>query len=243
MTKITVNNKQYNVENDSRPLIRFLRDDLGLISVKDGCSQGACGTCHVLVDGKSTKCCMRKLSSFADKDIITVEGLPKRVQDAFSYAFASCGAVQCGFCIPGMVISGYALILSNPQPSREDAILAIRNNICRCTGYKKIIDGIQLAAKLLLKDDPIPQLDFDNYKVGQRAPRVDAVAKTLGKAKYPDDFNFDGMLHASCVRSAFPRARVLSINTEEAKKLKGVEAVFTADDIPGEIKSGHLRQD
>ena len=243
MTELFVNNKKYEVENDSVKLMRFLRDELKLTSVKDGCSEGACGTCTILVDNKTTKCCVRKLSAFAGKEIVTVEGLPLNVKDVFVYAFGICGAVQCGFCTPGMVIAGYALYLENQNPSREDAALAIKNNICRCTGYKKIIDGILLACKMLREDMDIPKTNYDNYKIGEKVARIDVEDKVLGKGKYPDDFYFDGMLHASCLRSKYPRAKVLSINTEAAKKLEGIEAVFTADDIPGKLQSGHLKQD
>ena len=133
MTTLKVNGHTYQC-NEEKSLLRFLRDDLRLTSVKDGCSEGACGTCTVLIDGKPMKCCVQKISKMDGKEIITVEGLSDREKEVFSYAFARCGAVQCGFCIPGMVISAKALIDQNPDPSRIEAAFAIRNNICRCTG-------------------------------------------------------------------------------------------------------------
>ena len=147
MATFTVNGKSVTVEKNQK-LIRFLRDTLHLTSVKDGCSEGACGTCHVLIDGKPTKACIPQTDKLEGKTIITVEGLSDFEKEVYTYAFGEAGAVQCGFCIPGMVISAKALLDQNPDPTREEAAFAIRNNICRCTGYVKIIDGILLAAKI-----------------------------------------------------------------------------------------------
>ena len=130
MATLKVNGKTYQCD-EAKTLIRFLRDDLHLTSVKDGCSEGACGTCTVLIDGKPTKCCVQQIARMDGKEILTVEGLSEREKEVFSYSFAVCGAVQCGFCIPGMVISAKALIDQNPDPSRTEAAFAIRNNICR----------------------------------------------------------------------------------------------------------------
>ena len=148
LCKLWVNNREIEADGD-RKLIDVLRNDLRLKSVKDGCSEGACGTCTVVIDGKATKTCVQKVSRMAGKHVLTVEGLSQREKDVFVYAFGEAGAVQCGFCIPGMVMCGKALIDANPSPSRLEIAAAIRNNICRCTGYKKIIDAIAMAADLL----------------------------------------------------------------------------------------------
>ncbi len=240
MATFTVNGKAVTVPNNQK-LIRFLRDELHLTSVKDGCSEGACGTCTVLVDGKPTKACIPQTDKLEGKTIVTVEGLSDFEKDAFAYAFGTAGAVQCGFCIPGMVISAKALIDGNPSPTREEAAFAIRNNICRCTGYVKIIDGILLAAEVLRAGEiPAPPEDWG---LGARVPRVDVLEKVTGTGVYPDDVYLDGMIYASAVRSAYPRARVLAIHTEEAKALPGVVGIFTAEDIPGQNKVGHLAKD
>ena len=133
MYTLQVNGKTYEVAEDKK-LMRFLRDDLHLTSVKDGCSQGACGTCTVLVDGKTTRACIPMLSKMEGKSIVTVEGLSDREKEVYTYAFGKVGAVQCGFCIPGMVISAKGLLDANPDPTRLEVVAAIRNNICRCTG-------------------------------------------------------------------------------------------------------------
>ena len=129
----TVNGIERTTDVD-KPLLRYLRDDLRLYSVKDGCSEGACGTCSVIVDGRLTKSCVLTTSKAVGKNILTVEGLSEHEKEAFVFAFGSCGSVQCGFCIPGMVMAAKALIDQNPKPTEDEIKKAIRGNICRCTG-------------------------------------------------------------------------------------------------------------
>lgn len=240
MYTITVNGVEYQEEKDMK-LIRFLRDKCRLKSVKDGCSEGACGTCHVLVDGKPTKACVPKLSKLEGKKILTVEGFEEQEKEIYVRAFGEAGAVQCGFCIPGMVISAKGLIDKNPDPTRAEAADAIKNNICRCTGYKKIIDGILLAAKY--KREGLPREKDYTWNLGERVPRVDVREKVLGYGEYPDDMEVEGMIYGSAVRSKYPRALVKAIHTEKAQALPGVVAVYTAADVPGSVKVGHLKQD
>ncbi len=241
MFTLKVNGALIEVEQDKK-LMRLLRDDLKLKSVKDGCSEGACGTCTILVDGKPMKSCVQMASKFEGKEILTVEGLEKREKDVFVFAFGEVGAVQCGFCIPGMVMCGKSLIDTNPNPSRPEVAFAIRNNICRCTGYKKIIDGIMLAAKMLREDSSVLGEACD-VKVGSHIHRIDVEAKVIGTGEYVDDIEMEGMIYGSSVRSKYPRAIVKAIHTEKAKALSGVIGVFTTDDIPGKNKVGHLKQD
>ena len=240
MFRFYVNGKEYQEEKDMK-LIRFLRDQLHLTSVKDGCSEGACGTCHVLIDGRNQKACIPSLSMLEGRHILTVEGFSEEEKEIYERAFGEAGAVQCGFCIPGMVISAKALIDENPNPTRAQAAHAIRNNICRCTGYKKIVDGILLAAKY--KREGLPDKKEYTWKLGDRVPRVDVKEKVRGYGQYPDDVYEEGMIYGSALRSAYPRALVKSIDTERAKALPGVIGVFTAEDIPGSVKVGHLKQD
>lgn len=241
MYTLQVNGKTYEVAEDKK-LMRFLRDDLHLTSVKDGCSQGACGTCTVLVDGKATRACIPMISKMDGKSILTVEGLSEREKEVYTYAFGKVGAVQCGFCIPGMVICAKGLIDVNPDPTRLEVVASIRNNICRCTGYKKIIEGILLSAKIFRENLPV----YENEgvtQVGDAVLRVDVKDKVCGTGEYPDDIYLDGMIYGSAFRSEYPRAKVLAIHTEEAKALDGVIGVYTAEDIPGDVKVGHLKQD
>ncbi|HCR83557.1 MAG TPA: selenium-dependent xanthine dehydrogenase, partial [Lachnospiraceae bacterium] len=230
--------------NEEKMLLRYLRDDLHLHSVKDGCSEGACGTCTIVVDGKAVKSCVLTTKRAAGKDILTVEGLSGFEKEVFVYAFGAKGAVQCGFCIPGMVMAGKALLDKNQNPTEEDIKIALRGNICRCTGYKKIMEGIQLAAAILRGDEEIDyELEKgDDYGVGKRAFRVDVREKVLGYGQYVDDMTVQGMVHASAVRTKYPRARILDIDISKAEALDGVIAVLTAEDVPNN-KVGHIQQD
>ena len=240
----TVNGCQVST-SEKKPLLRFLRDDLHLTSVKDGCSQGACGTCTIVVDGKAQKACVLNTAKAEGKTIVTCEGLTDAEKDAFVYAFGAKGAVQCGFCTPGMVMAAKALIDGNPDPSEDDVKKAIKNNICRCTGYKKIIEAIQLAAAVLRGEAPVDEAlenGADGFGVGDLAFRLDVREKVLGYGQYPDDIYEEGMVHASALRTPHPRARVVSIDTSDALEVPGVLAVLTAEDVPVN-KVGHLQQD
>lgn len=243
MYSFTVNGKLVETEKEVS-LLRFLRDDLKLKSIKDGCSQGACGTCTIIIDGKATRACVMTTKRAQGMNIVSVEGLSDFEKEAFVYAFGSKGAVQCGFCIPGMVMSGKALIDRNPNPTEDEIKEAIKGNICRCTGYKKIIEGIDLAAQILRGDRKIDEEleKGDDYGVGSNAFRIDVRDKVLGIGEYVDDVELEDMLHVSAVRTKYPRARVLDIDFSEALALEGVVAVYTAEDVPNN-KVGHIQQD
>lgn len=241
MTVLNINGKEC-IPSKNQKLLRYLRDELHLTSVKDGCSEGACGACTVIIDGMVCKACVPDTDSLNNKKIITVEGLSDWEKEVYTYAFGKAGAVQCGFCIPGMVMCAKALLDINLTPSDDEIKYAIRNNYCRCTGYVKIIDAIRLSAKLLT-EGKIPDDGDPAWTLGSRVARVDVEEKVLGYGKYPDDYYPEGMLYGAALRSRYPRARVLSIDCSKAKALPGVEAVVTAADIPGEVKIGHLKHD
>ncbi|MBQ1241949.1 MAG: molybdopterin-dependent oxidoreductase, partial [Oscillospiraceae bacterium] len=240
MASFVVNGQSVTVEKNQR-LMRYLRDEMHLTSVKDGCSEGACGTCTVLIDGKPTRACIAQTDKLEGKSVLTVEGLSDFEKEAFTYAFGEAGAVQCGFCIPGMVMCAKALIDTNPEPTREQAAFAIRTNICRCTGYVKIIDGILLAAKII-REGKLPEKEQD-WKIGSRVHRLDVAEKVQGYGVYPDDIYVEGMCYGSAVRSQFARARVLHIDARDAEALPGVVCVLTAKDIPGSVDVGHIQKD
>ena len=243
MYSFTVNGKLVETEKEVS-LLRFLRDDLKLKSIKDGCSQGACGTCTIIIDGKATRACVMTTKRAQGMNIVSVEGLSDFEKEAFVYAFGSKGAVQCGFCIPGMVMSGKALIDRNPNPTEDEIKEAIKGNICRCTGYKKIIEGIDLAAQILRGDRKIDEEleKGDDFGVGSNAFRIDVRDKVLGIGEYVDDVELENMLHVSAVRTKYPRARILDIDVSEALALEGVVAIYTSEDVPNN-KVGHIQQD
>ena len=223
-------------------LLRFLRDEMHITSAKDGCSEGACGACTVLIDGEPCRACIPDTERLDGKSILTVEGLSDFEKAVYTYAFGEAGAVQCGFCIPGMVLCAKSLLDKIPDPTDEQIRFAIRNNYCRCTGYVKIIDAIRLAGRIL-RDGKIPLPSETDWKLGSRVHRVDVEEKVLGYGKYPDDFYVDGMCYGGAVRSKHARARIVAIDPSAALKLPGVVAVLTAEDIPGENKIGHLKHD
>lgn len=241
MYTFTLNNIEVTVNEDMN-LLEYLREQEDLISVKNGCSEGACGACMILVDNKPMRACILSISKVQHKEILTVEGFSEREKYVFAYSFAEAGAVQCGFCIPGMVISAKALIDKNNDPTRKDVKIAIRGNVCRCTGYVKIEKAILMAARIIRNNEMIP-IEGKDGKVGERFQRIDAVRKTLGKAKYVDDIKIPGMIYGSALRTKYPRALVKSIDISEALKYPGVEAVLTAEDIPGERYLGHIVKD
>ena len=243
MSTFTVNGVSVTVEKNQK-LLFYLRDTLHITSVKNGCAEGACGTCMVLLDGKAVKACVQQTGKLDGKAVVTIEGFSDRERDVYAYAFSAAGAVQCGFCIPGMVISAKALLADNPNPDRAAVKDAIKNNICRCTGYQKIEDAILLAARLFRENAPVPAGVLPGAgSVGDPMIRVDAPGKALGQARYADDVYMDHMALASAVRSEYPRARVLSIDAAEALALPGVVGVLTASDVPGDRLIGHIVKD
>ncbi|HAT89473.1 MAG TPA: selenium-dependent xanthine dehydrogenase [Roseburia sp.] len=241
MSRIWVNGKEVEASED-RKLMDVLRNDCHLKSIKDGCSQGACGSCTVVIDGNAIKACVQTMKRMEGKHILTVEGLTDYEKEVFVYSFGEAGAVQCGFCIPGMVMCAKALLDKTLTPSREEIAFAIRNNICRCTGYKKIVAAIELAASIFRGEVQIPAKE-SGVSVGRKYHRIDAREKVLGTGQYIDDVEIEGMTYAGAIRSAYPRARVLKVNKDAALALDGVIAVLTAEDIPGNRQVGHIKHD
>lgn len=241
MYAFSVNGKPVQFEGEDKKLLRFLRENLNLTGTKDGCSEGACGTCTVLVDGVKMKACAIPLSRLEGKAVTTIEGLSEREQAVYAHCFAEAGAVQCGYCTPGMIISAKSLLDKNPDPSLDDVKKAIKGNICRCTGYKKIEEAILMAATYFRENLSVPEHQ-EEPRLDMRYQRVDAKIKALGKGLYADDFRISGLLHAKAVRSAHPRARVLSIDSSEAEKHPDFVCILTSKDVPHNI-IGHIKQD
>jgi selenium-dependent xanthine dehydrogenase len=196
----------------------------------------------VLIDGKATRACIPAVAKLEGKSVITVEGLTPREKLVYSHCFAKAGAVQCGFCIPGMVISAKALLGVNQTPTRFEVKKAIRSNICRCTGYKKIEDAILSAARFFREDIPVKQ-PGQTGKLGEDLLRTDSNEKTLGTGLYTDDLTLEGMVYAKALRTKYPRARIISIDTSKAEAHPDFLRVITAADVPGDIKCGHLIKD
>ena len=240
MYLLNVNGKDVSVGTD-KTILSFLRDDLRLTSVKDGCSEGACGACTILVDGKKVKACVQKVSKFEGKKIITVEGLTPREKEVYEHCFAEAGAVQCGFCTPGMVISAKSLLDVNLNPTLDEVKVAIRGNICRCTGYKKIEEAILMAAKFFRENLEIPS-EPNELRLNQRYKRPDVAAKVNGTGIYVDDMVLPGMIYAKAVRSKYPRAIVNKIDISKALEHPDCVRILLQKDVPDNV-IGHIKKD
>jgi len=225
------------------PLLTYLRLHEHIISAKDGCApQAACGCCAVDLNGKAVLACVTAMKRIAGGQVMTIEGLGEYRQNVFANAFVSKGGVQCGFCIPGMVIQANALINKNNEPTRDDIAKALTPHLCRCTGYKKIIDAVECAAVAIRKEEEVPPPVPDG-RVGARHPKYRAEDLVLGRHAYVADIFLPGMAYGALRFSDHPRARVLHIDTSKAEALPGVIRVLTAADVPGERAIGLIRKD
>ena len=238
-----VNGEPRELEIEPRTmLLDVLRDQLRLTGTKRGCGHNACGACTVIVEGEAVKSCVYPASRAHGKRVETIEGLAHDDQlHPLQQAFIDQGAVQCGFCTPGMIIAAKALLDSNPQPGRDEIVEALSGNLCRCTGYTKIIEAVEQVAGTSART-MAPRAPHHDV-VGHDMPRPDARAKVTGAATYAADLYFDEMLYAKVLRSQYPHARILQVDTSEARSLPGVVAVITADDVPGAKNHGLARQD
>ena len=240
MYVVNINGKEYESAHDKK-LLPFLREDLHLTAAKDGCSEGACGTCTVLLDGVKAKACVLSLSKLAGKRVLTVEGIAPEEMKVYEHCFAEAGAVQCGFCIPGMVISAKSLLDVNLNPTRQDVKKAIKGNLCRCTGYKKIEDAILMAAEFFREKKAIPAPPTTLH-MNERFKRIDAAEKVNGTGIFADDITVDGMLYAKPVFSKYPRARIDRIDLSKALEHPDCVEILTKEDVPCN-KIGHIKQD
>ena len=242
-------------------LLEVLREECGITSCKNGCApEGACGCCLVMIDGKPALSCLRKPEQMAGHDIRTVDGLPEDARRIISEAFVLEGGVQCGFCIPGIVVRAAHLIEQGKSDDREAIRKALDGHICRCTGYGRIIDAIQTAGEAMRNGGKLPSqprrhsffgeefglhrnpaFEFASQKghgIGESHARIGGAAQVLGERPYVDDMRMPDMLHGAMVLTEHPRARVLAIGTEEAARSQGVVRIFTARDVPGSRGTG-----
>jgi len=220
-------------------LLDFLREDMHLTGTKDGCGAGECGACSVFVDGVLMKSCLIPVGKAQGTTIETVEGLAQKSDlSLLQKAFHKTGASQCGYCIPGMVMAATSALRINPFADREEIKERLGGNICRCTGYQKIFDAVELARDVQngrLPATALAETDVTEGKyIGANVRRLDAPSKVSGALKYAGDMTMPGMLHLQVLRSPHPHAIIESIDTSEAEAMEGVEGVITCADVPGE---------
>ena len=238
--QLKVNGQEHEVDGD-RMLIHALREKIGALSVKQGCDDSTCGTCMVIANGKLIKACNRPAKQFKGQEIITTEGLTEREKDVYVHTYGETGAVQCGFCTPGMVMASKVLLDKNPDPSLDEVKKAIRTDICRCTGYRQIFDAILMAGEMFRSDAAV-QTSNERQRLSDRAHRPDVADKVLGTGKFADDVRLPGMVFAKALRSPSPRGLFRSIDVAAAKAHPNCLAVLLAQDVP-ENKIGHISND
>lgn len=235
-------------------LAELLRERLNLIGTKISCNEAECGSCTVLVEGEPVLSCTFPAVRAQGKDILTIEGLASPTKAShqngdlshlhpLQAAFVKHGAVQCGFCIPGQIMTSFALLQRNPQPDAKEIRAALKDTLCRCAGYPSIERAILAAAEAMRAGEVVPDPVIDPSAeplevVGNLLTRPDAVEKVTGEAVFTDDLKFDGMLHARVKRAGVPHALLRWLDVSKAKTLPGVHAVLTAADIPGESNHG-----
>ena len=236
----TVNGRRVKKNIDpSQRALDFLRDDLNMTGTKEGCGAGECGTCSIFVDGTLVKSCLLPVAKLKGKTVDTVEGLARSGEmSAVQKAFHKAGASQCGYCIPGMVMAATAALRLNPDADRDEIKERLGGNICRCTGYQKIFDAVEMARDFLngkLSAATFDDLDQEDGKyIGVNIRRIDAPSKVTGALRYAGDMVLPGMLHVQVLRSPHPHARIVSIDTTGAEAILGVEGIVTCADVPGQ---------
>jgi aldehyde oxidoreductase len=238
--QFTVNGQPSAITGDHPHLLSALRDELDITSPKDGCSpSGQCGCCTVLIDGKAVVACQQSVDACEGREITTLEGLPESERQQFADAFAACGGLQCGFCIPGIVMRAhYQIAKKGSSLTRESMAPHLGAHLCRCTGYVKILDAIEAVAHGTPVEPPTVKSG-----VGARGMKYEAHPLTLGDRPYIDDIRVPGMLHAALHLTGHTRADINNIDVAKAIAAPGVVSVLTAADIPGELRSGLIHKD
>lgn len=225
-------------------LLKYLREIENITTVKDGCSpQAACGSCTVQIDDKAMQSCVYPMRKLEGKSVVTIDGLSEFRKRIFTNAFIEKSGVQCGFCIPGIVMQANVLLEKNSKPSRAEIAQALQPNLCRCTGYVKIIDAIEYAAEAIRDIKEIPSPFLNQTGVGKRQPKYNAEKLVLGMSPFIADIKLDGMVYGALKFSEHPRAKILEIDTSQAEKLANVIKVVTAKDVPGKRETGLIVKD
>ncbi|OGO20473.1 MAG: hypothetical protein A2Z14_17615 [Chloroflexi bacterium RBG_16_48_8] len=245
--KLILNDEHVKVDvHPDMSLMQFLRREMGLTGTKNGCESGHCGSCTVIIDGKAQRACLVKMKRVNGARVETIEGLSKNgVLHPLQQAFIETGAVQCGFCTPGMIMAGKSLLDSNPNPDPDEikTALTLNRNLCRCTGYVSIIEAVQRAAERMAKGGDVEILPNAQDILNNPQLREEYIKKVSGTCLFADDIVKDGMLYGKILWAAHPHARILKVDTSQAEVMEGVALVLTAKDIPGKNQAGLVVRD
>jgi len=239
MTDFVLNGTPVTVRNDHPHLLAALREELDVTSPKDGCSPtGQCGCCTVLIGGKARVSCQTSMEKLEGAEVITLEGMPADEVNKMADAFAACGALQCGFCTPGIVVRTKALVDKHGSAlTREQASRHMGAHLCRCTGYIKVLDAVEAIAQ-----DDVPVV-VQPGGVGSRGVKYEGRELSIGTRDFIDDMRPAGLLHGSLRLTEHARADIVSIDATAALDLDGVHAVYTAADIPAARRVGIIHKD
>ena len=239
MSEFILNGESVTASDDHPHLLAALREELGVTSAKDGCSPtGQCGCCTVLIDGKARVSCQTSMDKVAGSDVVSLEGIDQAEVDRMADAFAACGALQCGFCTPGIVVRTKALIDKNGSSlTREQASRHLGAHLCRCTGYIKVLDAVEALAQ-----DDIPVV-VQPRGVGSRGIKYEGRELSVGTRDFIDDMRPAGMLHGALTLTKHARADIVSIDVSPALAVEGVRGVYTAADIPAARRVGIIHKD
>ena len=236
--EFTLNDEPARIEGDHEHLLAALRDELHVFSPKDGCSPtGQCGCCTVLVNGKARVACQTPLEKAEGGTVVTLEGIDEAERARMAQAFAAFGALQCGFCTPGILMRTKSMLDKDPELSREKAARLLGGNLCRCTGYTKVLDAVEALAA-----NEIP-VALPPKGVGTRGIKYEAAELSLGDRPFIDDMVPAGLLHGAFRLTDHARADIVGIDTSAAEAVPGVERVLTAADVPGELRHGLIHKD
>lgn len=232
---LIVNGKTVKREVDENlSLLRFLREELGLVGTKNGCEKGHCGSCTIIFNGDAKRSCIIKMKRAQNAIIETIEGIYENENlNYIQQAFIDEGAVQCGFCTPGMIMATKALLDKVNSPSEEEIKEALKNNMCRCTGYTSILRAVKKAVKVRNEKTSQKQRPKNNKYIGSSVIRKDVYAKVKGEPVFADDYSAENMLIGKMLFSAHAHAKILSIDTKKAEESPGVALVLTGKDVPG----------
>ena len=266
--KFKLNGKEIEVPYEpGMHLLEVLREDCGIVSPKNGCApEGICGCCAVLVDGRPILSCLRKPEQIEGREVVTLEGIREDMRNVLGEAFVLEGGVQCGFCIPGIVVRASSMLQQDSTADREVVEQGLAGHLCRCTGYARIVDAIQTAGEAwkngggLLRNEPRRHFYFgeefgmtrnpafakgqhangkkNGYGIGDSPSRYRGLEQALGERPFVDDMRVPGMLHGGLVLSEHPRAKVDAMDTSAALAMPGVVRIFTAADVPGQRGTG-----